>query len=194
MFLCLCTARIRQRAGLSKFGSFQNTSACFWSPRRKQKLWGWDASMSSGGNPLPSAGLPRPRHAEPRWGPHQKVCCCSSCISVCLTVPLSVCLCVCTRTSFSLIAFLKSHMGECGPPAWTSSVAVTRQDILLLLNWMYETMGVTCESFRSGLPLALFPKIQTFPSDKKKEKASKSGFWPKARDLNFFEVIIHLRL
>lgn len=119
VFLCLCTARARQRAGLSKFGSFQNTSVCFWSPRRKQKLWGWDASVNSGGNPLPSAGLPRPRHAEPRWGPHQKVCCCSSCIScVSLSLCLSVCLCVCTRASFSLISFLKSHMEECGPPAW----------------------------------------------------------------------------
>lgn len=43
--------------------------------------------------------------------------------------------------------------------------------MLLLVYKMWpsqdETMGVTCESFRLGLPLTIFPKILTLPEDNK---------------------------
>lgn len=132
--LCLCTAWALQRADLSKFGSFQNRSVCFWSPRRKQKLWGWNESASSSGNPLPSAGLPRPRHAEPRRAPPRPTSkglllfslsllllylCMSHCPSVCLPLCLSVCLSLhmCPCFLFLKLCFSKAMWS-------TSSVAV----------------------------------------------------------------------
>lgn len=83
------------------------------SPRRKRRLRGWGRRPSSPGNPLPSLGLPRLRHTGPRWGPHQRGCCCSHhppsvCLSICLTVPL--CLYPLTFVSVSIFVSSCTHV------------------------------------------------------------------------------------
>lgn len=106
------------------------------SPRRKRRLGGWDRRPSSPGNPLPSLGLPRLRHTGPRWGPHQRGCCCSHhppsfCLSICLTVPL----CVFTPSPLSPFPFLSLSPLRSSCAHVFKSVRVSRR---------LDCGGVTC--------------------------------------------------